>query len=241
MKLSKRILMSGVLRGLLCWLGSLYIRFVHLTTSWQVVRGDIPVQFWDSGKPFIICIWHGRFLLMPYVWRRDKPVHMLISAHRDGQLISRTIGHFGITTIEGSSSRGGAVALKRMMGALKAGEYVSITPDGPRGPRMRASEGVVAMARLSGVPVIPATYSVSRRKIMGSWDRFLLALPFGRGVFVWGEPIEVARDADDAAQEAARLRIESGLNAVCDEADGLMGHPPIAPADISDGQQGAAS
>lgn len=213
-------------------IAAVYIRFVYLTSRWQVVRGGIPAAYWDAGKPFILACWHGRFLLMSNVWRRGKTVHMLISGHRDGQLIARTIGYLGIHSVTGSSSKGGTTALKQIVSLLKAGGYIGITPDGPRGPRMRASDGVVAMARLSGVPVIPATYSVSRRRVLGSWDRFIVAWPFCRGVFVWGEPIEIPRAAGAGMQEEYRQRIEDALNDICREADQMMGHAAIEPAPI---------
>jgi lysophospholipid acyltransferase (LPLAT)-like uncharacterized protein len=117
-----------------------------------------------------------------------------------------------------------------MLRSLKSGISVGITPDGPRGPRMHASEGVVQVARLSGVPVIPCGFSAARRRTLGSWDRFTLALPFSRGLFVWGEPILVAHDADSAAMEAARRAIEAGLTSVTQAADRAMGHPPVEPA-----------
>ena len=130
-----------------------------------------------------------------------------------------------------SSSKGGAGALRAMLKALKAGDCVGITPDGPRGPRMRASDGIVNVARMSGAPILPATFGVSRGRVLGSWDRFLVAWPFGRGVIVWGQPIEVGRDADADALEDARARVEAGLNAVTREADRLSGRPPVEPAD----------
>jgi len=172
--------------------------------------------------------------MMPYCWDLSKTIHMLISEHRDGQLIARTVGHFGIKTAAGSSSRGGAKALRTMVKAIAAGEYVGITPDGPRGPRMRASDGIVHVARLSGVPVVPATYSSSRGRILGSWDQFLVAWPFGRGAIVWGKPITVPRDADEKTIESYRLGIEDELNAITREADELVGRSPVEPAEIAD-------
>jgi lysophospholipid acyltransferase (LPLAT)-like uncharacterized protein len=226
-KLHKRILKSDGVRHALCWLGALYIRLVRATAPWQVVNGDVPQAYWDQGKPFILAFWHGRLLMMPYVWPREKTIHMLISQHRDGQIIARTVGHFGIRTVAGSSSKGGAAALRAMVKALKGGEYVGITPDGPRGPRMHASDGIVAVARLAGVPVIPAAFGARRRKVLGTWDRFVIARPFSGGVFVWGEAIEVAKNADP---ESARAEIEAALNAVTAEADRLTGQEPVAPA-----------
>lgn len=234
----KRILGSDAVRRVLCWLGAQYIRLVHATGRWSVVRGDIPQALWERGEPFILCFWHGRLLMMPYCWNRRVAIHMLISQHRDGLIIARTVGHFGIRTIAGSSKRGGAGALRAMLKALQAGECVGITPDGPRGPRMRASEGIVSVARLAGVPIVPATFAVDRRHVLGSWDRFVVALPFARGVLAWGEPIRVPRDAEEADVEAARARVEDALNALTAEADALMGAAAIEPAPLD--AEGAA-
>lgn len=231
MGLAKRIGKSERLRGLLCWLGSLYIRFVHATGSWRVVNGGHAEALWDQDKPFILAFWHGRILMMPKSWRSSVPIHMLISQHRDGQLIARTVAHFGIDTVAGSTTRGGSAALRAMLKFLKAGECVGITPDGPKGPRMRASSGIVNVARLAGVPVLPATFSARRRRLLGSWDRFAVALPFSAGVFVWGDPIVVSRDASDGELERLRLEVEASLNAITVEADGLMGVETPDPAE----------
>lgn len=225
----KRVLRSEAVRRLFCWLAAHYIRLVHLSGRWRVVGGEVPKRYWDEGKPFILAFWHGRLLMMPYCWDHRRTIHMLISQHRDGQLIARTVGHFGIRTAAGSSTRGGAQALRAMVKALANGDYVGVTPDGPRGPRMRASDGIVSVARLAGVPVIPAAFGATRGRFLDTWDRFLLAWPFGRGVVVWGEPIAVDRDAGVDAAEAARRRIEDGLNAVTSEADRLCGRAPVEP------------
>ncbi|HEX9568083.1 MAG TPA: lysophospholipid acyltransferase family protein [Rhodospirillales bacterium] len=226
----KRVLQSEAARRLFCWLAALYIRLVHTSGRWTVVNGDVPKRYWDAGKPFILAFWHGRLLMMPYCWDHRHTIHMLISQHRDGQLIARTVGHFGIRSAAGSSTRGGAQALRIMVKALAQGDCVGITPDGPRGPRMRASDGIVSVARLAGVPVIPAAYGATSGRFLATWDRFLVAWPFGRGVIVWGDPIEVDRDAGPDAVEAARRRIEDGLNAVTAEADRLCGRTPVEPA-----------
>jgi lysophospholipid acyltransferase (LPLAT)-like uncharacterized protein len=227
----KRVIQSEGARRFVCWLGAVYIRLVGATGRWHVVRGEIPGAYWDAGKPFILAFWHGRILMMPYFWSRKRTIHMLASQHRDGRLISDTVAHFGVQSVAGSSTKGGAQAIRAIVKHLKAGECTGITPDGPRGPRMRASEGVVAMARLSGAPIIPAAYSVNRGRNLKSWDRFLLAWPFARGVCVWGEPITVPSDADPAALEAARQQVEAAINAVTEEADALVSRPAVAPAD----------
>lgn len=225
----KRILKSDAVRAAACWLGAQYIRLVWATGRWRIEGGDIPRAHWDAGKPFILAFWHGHLLMMPKCWDLSKPMHMLISQHRDGQLIARVIGHFGLGTAAGSSTRGGSGALRQMLKALKAGEYVGITPDGPRGPRMRATAGIVNVARMAGVPIIPCAYSCAPRKQLNSWDRFQVALPFASGVIAWGQPITVAKDLDDAGLEDARLRVEDAMNTLAHAAEAAAGHPPTPP------------
>lgn len=226
----KSIVRHPLTQAVLGRLIALYIELVFRTGRWEVVGGDIPGRYWDADIPFIMAFWHGRLLMMPHAWRRGRRVSMLISQHRDGQLIARAIAHYDVGTIAGSSTRGGMAALRAMLKALKSGEYVGITPDGPRGPRMRASAGLINLARLSGAPIIPATFSARRRRVLGSWDRFVVALPFSRGVYVWGRPIEVPAGAGEAALEACREEVENRLNALTMAADARMGHAAIEPA-----------
>lgn len=235
MSILKRILKSGVVRQALYRVGSVYIRLVHASGRWQTIRGDIPEHFWKSNSPFILCFWHGRLMMMPYCWDLRRPIHMMVSEHRDGQFIAETVKSFGVDTVSGSSSKGGAKALRALVKLLAEGKYVGLTPDGPRGPRMRASAGIVSLARLSGVPIVPVAYSVVRGWNLRSWDRFLVAWPFSRGVFVWGVPIEVARDADANAQEETRLQVEAALNALTQDADERMGRVPVESAALAEG------
>jgi lysophospholipid acyltransferase (LPLAT)-like uncharacterized protein len=237
--LIKRLGQSEAVRGLLCWLAAQYIRMVHVSGPWQVRDGEHVAPFLKPKRPFILVFWHGRLLMAPCAWPRGRTIKMLISTHRDGELIARTVAHFGIETVRGSKSRGGSAALRTMMKALEAGDDVGITPDGPRGPRMRVQPGAIALASLSGAPIVPLTFSSSRRRVLGSWDRFIVALPFGRGVLLWGEPLSVPRDADAALRETLRLELERRMNALTAEADRLAGHAPVEPepAELS----GAAS
>ncbi|MFQ5784753.1 MAG: lysophospholipid acyltransferase family protein [Alphaproteobacteria bacterium] len=230
MTIRKRLLRNGALRGAFPALAALYIRVVHATGDWRVSGGETPESYWRADRPFILAFWHGRLMMMPYCWPRGRAMNMLISRHPDGRIVARVIARFGLASVEGSSGGDGSAALRAALRALARGECVGITPDGPRGPRMRASAGVVELARLSGAPVLPAAFAASRRRLLESWDRFVVPLPFSRGVFVWGAPVEVARDADAAAREAARRAVEDGLNAVTAEADCRVGQSAIEPA-----------
>ena len=225
----KRLLRSRTAQACLTALVAGYIRFIRLTTPWEVVRHEVVGDMRAAGQPFIVAFWHGRMLMMAPMWPRGMAFHMLISQHRDGELIAEVMHRLGIGTVRGSTSRGGTGALRAMLRALSAGECVGITPDGPAGPRQRASDGIVTVARLSGAPIVPCAYSTRRRKVLGSWDRFVIAFPFGRGVHVWGEPIHVARDADAATLEAARMAVEDSLNACVRMADARFGQTPTEP------------
>ena len=231
--LPRRFVRGDALRRALCWLISLYIRLVYATSRWTIEGAEIPRYFHDAKRPFILAFWHGRLLMMPMAWRRDVPIHMLISGHRDGRIIADAVRHFGITSIAGSSSRGGGAALRTMVKTLKSGACVGVTPDGPRGPAEVASDGIVATARLAQVPIIPLAYATRRRRIMASWDRFHFAFPFTRGIHIWGEPITVPADADAAALDVYRRRVEDSLNALGREADRRVGHAVLTPSPAS--------
>ncbi|MSO75833.1 MAG: DUF374 domain-containing protein [Alphaproteobacteria bacterium] len=232
MRLWKRAVRRSGVRAFLAWLGAAYIRAVYMTTRWQR-HGDARFQALHAvGRPAVLCLWHSRFTMLPPAFDARHRTHMLISQHADGLLVAAIAAHFAIRTIPGSTRKGGGAAFRAMLKVLGAGDYVAVTPDGPRGPRMRASPGAVTLARLGGAVLLPMTYSTSRRRLLGSWDRFLLPLPFGRGVYAIGEPIEVPRQADDDMQEDFRLRLEQALNALTAEADRLCGHPPVEPAPV---------
>jgi len=224
---ARRLLRSSRLRGVLCWAIHLYIRFVYATNRWTAEGEEWPRRLRQDGSGFILAFWHGRLLMIPMAWQRPAPMHMLISAHRDGRIIADAVTYFGVQSIPGSTRRGGSAALRRMLKRLDAGDCVGITPDGPRGPAMTASGGIVNLARLAGAPIIPIACATSRRRVLHSWDRFNLALPFGRGIFIWGEPLEIAPDLDAEGLERARLLLESRLNEMAREADRRVGHPPL--------------
>lgn len=226
----RQFVRSDGLRRVLCYSIHLYIRFVHATNRWAVEGIEHPHRLREAGKPFILAFWHGRLMMIPMAWQRLAPIHMLISAHRDGRIIADAVAHFGVQTVTGSTRHGGSAALRAMVKSLAAGDCVGITPDGPAGPAMVASTGIVNVARLSGVPIVPVTFATSRRRTMRSWDKMQVALPFGRGAFIWGEPIDIASGLDEPGIERARQLIEHRMLEMVAEAEARVGHetaPPI--------------
>ena len=200
---------------------------VKHTTRWEAVNAGAAADAHAGTTPVIVAFWHNRLAMMPACWPSQAPFHMLISGHADGRLIAGTIAHFGYASIAGSSTRGGADALRQMARAVKEGASIGVTPDGPRGPRMTVSDGVLALARLTGAPILPLAVSVSRRIVLNTWDQLIIPLPFGRGAMIWGDPLTVPRDADEAALAALKEQLEQDLTRVSNEADNLTGHLAI--------------
>jgi lysophospholipid acyltransferase (LPLAT)-like uncharacterized protein len=227
---ARRLLENQIIQAIICWAAASYIRLVWYSGRWEVENTETLDQLVREGKPFIICFWHGRLLMFPPAWRWKAKISILISRHRDGRVIARALRHFGVGTIEGSTSRGGGKALRDLLRTLKGGEYIGITPDGPRGPRMRATAGVIRAARVANAPILPTSYAVSRRKVLGSWDRFVLALPFTQGVIRVGEPILPPASGSDVDIEASRKQLEDSLNELTTTLDARFGHAPIEPA-----------
>lgn len=205
----KRVLRHPRMLGLLAALLGRYLEFALRTTRWTL-HGAEHVAPHFAGRPAIAAFWHERLPLMPALWRLAQRqggtmrLHVLVSRHRDGRFIGLLVERFGLDVVHGSTARngqerGGAAGLRQMFDHLANGDHVAITPDGPRGPRRSAASGVAQLAALSGVPVLPCSAQTSRRWVLGSWDRMVLPLPFGRGVLVCQPPIAVARHAGTAA------------------------------------------
>lgn len=216
----KGFLKSSVGIFILSFLASLYIRFVYWTSSWTKKNFHLPEQFLKEGKPFLTCFWHGRLLMLPYGWvgRTTKPNHpffMLISTHKDGRLISKTVDWFGIKTIAGSTNRGGMEAFRDIINKARKGYVIGITPDGPRGPFESISPGTIKIAELSAMPILPITFSTSRAKIFKSWDKFFLPLPFSKGVIAWGDPIILKKGSLEENQN----KVQNALRKLTEDAD----------------------
>ena len=158
--------------------------------------------------------------------------HVLVSRHRDGRFIGAVVRRYGVGLVHASTSRGGAAGLRTMLRLLAAGDMVGVTPDGPRGPRRVAAPGVAQLAALSGRPVLPCAARSTRQRVLGSWDRMRLPLPFGRGVLVCGPPLTVPR-GPVARRRASLADIAAALTAACDAADAWAPERPDERGSVS--------
>jgi len=201
-----------------------YLGFCYRTTRWTLVGEANILPHARRGEPLIVAFWHERLPMMPMLWtvvHAQYPEtahwvpHVLVSQHRDGRFIGDIVSRFRLVMIHGSTSRGGAAAMRAMLKVLREGSPVAITPDGPRGPRRVSNEGAAQIAGLSRIAVLPTAASTRRHKLLPSWDRMMLPLPFTRGVLVCGEPVRV--DAKDS--HAGAEIITTALNEACRLAD----------------------
>lgn len=235
----KRLLSRPWAQEVVAFLVLLYVEGVRRSIRWEVRNGHHVQEVWAKRLPIIGCIWHGRVLMALEAWNQqyDRMV-ALASRSREGEIGSRFARWYKVGLVRGSShnpdkpdkSKGGQTAYRAMLRHLEAGGCGAITPDGPRGPRMRAGSGAVRLARDTGVPIFPVTWSTRGKWVMEkAWDKHCLPHFFTRGVIIWGEPIHVAKDASQEELEAARALLESELNRLTREADEAVGGPVMQP------------
>ena len=196
------------------FLGAWVLRLWRLT--WRVggrSRKDVHARraARGGGPGTVYLVWHSRILIGAPTFS-GIGLHVLISLHGDGEYIARTVDRMGFVTIRGSTTRGGARALREVVDVLRSGGDVIVTPDGPRGPRFRVQQGCVAAAALAGAPIVPVAFEIARAKRLRSWDRFVVPGLFTRVLVAFGEPIDVPADLDAAGVETWRLRAERAMH-----------------------------
>ena len=190
---------------------------VSLLRGWErTLRYEVDDRAGIAGKPvtenYIGALWHNRLLIFPLVLRRffpNRPGAALISASRDGDLLTDAIHRFGYDVIRGSSSRLGASAILQLTQMLASGRDVVITPDGPRGPAYELGPGIVFLAQKSGATVLPMNLEYSGSWRLGSWDRFIIPKPFSKVRVLISRPLRVKSTTTPDEFETERLRVQN--------------------------------
>lgn len=246
----RRLIRSAAAQAAFARALGLYLACVYRTTRWTLL-GEAPLHAAFRGpdgeaRTVIAAFWHESLPMMPMLWQQARQrlpamagmrAHVLVSRHRDGRFIGEVVRRFDLDMVHASTSAGGAAAkggagkggatgMRVLLRMLARGDMVVITPDGPRGPRRVAAPGVAQLAAVSGLPVLPCAARTSRARVLRSWDRMVLPLPFGRGVLVVGPAVPVERDDPLAALPA----IEAALTAACEAADAWVAAPAAARA-----------
>ncbi len=189
-----------------CWMATHRVRWICPPES---------VEHIEAGKPVIFAIWHESLATTLYT-HRGRGLIAMVSRHRDGELVTRLMHTFGFGTARGSTTRGGASALRTMIRCAKEGHPLAITPDGPKGPRRVAQKGVIEIARRSGAPIILVVPYAARAHRFRSWDRMALPWPFARQIELYGAPLTFAEDSDPAA---GLTQLQERLDALTERAE----------------------
>jgi len=217
------------------YLVAVLIGLLMTSIRWRGADRRALDDFMVANPGVIVVFWHERLFAMPYIWPSRRPLCALQSTHADGRMMAACIRRFGVGTIWGSSSRAALSGLRGMLRALDKGSSVAITPDGPRGPARVAARGAVALAQLSGRPILPLSWSANACWRTGGWDRMMIPKPFSRGRLLMGPPIHVpparrGTGADDETGGRDRLEryrrlVETSLTELGARADALCAAP----------------
>ena len=210
---------------LLAWCGPFLVR--RLSSTWKTrIEGLENFEAARAGnRGILIAIWHGQ-MLPPMSEHQGRDFCVLVSHSADGDLMAQLLRKFGYRTVRGSSHRGASNALRSLLDELEEGSIVVITPDGPRGPRHSIKRSLAWLARESRFAIVPIGVGFDRAWHLRSWDRFCVPKPRARVGLVWGTPIRVASDADDAAIEAATEAVRQEVFAAERRAFEIAGGTP---------------
>lgn len=228
---SERVEASSFRRRLYGSIGMLlaqYARLVHASTRLVAEPAEFERSY-TTHFPFVAAMWHGQNLMLPYVNQRGMPVDIIVARHADAEISGAALERFGFRLLRGAGARagkrdkGGTEALRAAVRSIRAGRTVGLSAEVPPGPARRATLGTVMLAKLSGAPIRPIAAATTHYVAFNTWSRMTINLPFGRLALVMGEPIRVAREADDAELERKRSELQQALDRVTMRAYELAG------------------
>jgi len=183
-------------------LGRGALQLLARTWRFRIVNAAAIDDLRSAKRNFIFSLWHGQ--LLPLLWHhRDEGVVLLISEHRDGELVARAAESLGYALVRGSTTRGADRALISIIRELQAGREVAITPDGPKGPAGKYAPGALIASQRSGAVILPIVAVADRAWRLNSWDRFMIPKPFARVTVAYGSPTNVLAATPRAASEEA--------------------------------------
>jgi len=193
-------------------------KLMALTYSFRELNGAGISPRQGKKNNFLYAFWHSRMLACLHFYRNYNAV-VLASMHKDGEIAAELVRRFGFFAARGSTTRGGAKALLDLKRLADEGRDIAITVDGPRGPRKTVGNGILYLAKLTGKEIVPFAFDAKWKIQLSSWDRFLIPLPFTKGVVAFGRPMKVPADAEDIEPYRKKLQEEMlGLDRECEEA-----------------------
>ncbi len=188
----------------------LFVRFIYFTSKKVFYHSNI-----DESSSFVVAFWHGELLMQPFNYKKLKPdgkVSAMISEHKDGEAITKTVEYLGIHSIRGSSSRGATKVLISAIKEIKAGNDIAITPDGPKGPRHSIADGIVAISQKTNAKILILNCKPTKYWQFESWDKFIVPKPFSKLEFFIQEPLDIGGLEIDEAKKLIKEKML--LNAI---------------------------
>ena len=197
---------------LISLLGSLYVLFVYKTSTINLKNRKNIDRLFKKKESFIYAFWHDQLLICPLTWQSEFEIKVLISKHRDGDIIARLISKLGFKAIRGSThksgktkNKGGLTSARQMIKSLKNGISIGISPDGPKGPRHKVSDGILSISRLSNSSILPVGIGFKKKWVLNTWDKFIIPKPFNQITIIWGEPLPALKNEKNINQIKSKL------------------------------------
>ena len=207
----KKIFKYSLSQKFLAYIGYIYILFVCITSKIKIKNDQLAKKMLLDKEPFILALWHSQLMMVGHVWKSKNTLNMLASSHSDGRFGSYIAGHFNLKNIS-IMAKNKSPSLRKVFKILNERNYIGITPDGPRGPNKKVSEGIIKIAMHSQVPIIPLGFASNKNFKLNSWDSFLITYPFSKCNFVWGEPITIPSSTKENEIEKYKIFLEDKIN-----------------------------
>jgi len=194
----KNFLKNYFIKKFLSLVGALYVYIVYISSQKTFINKDNFDKLILENKSFIYALWHDQLLLSPFTWQTKNRIDILISKHKDGDIIADLIKYHGFNSIRGSTNnpnkekeKNTISSIRKIIKTLKANVSIGITPDGPRGPRHKVSEGTINISRISNKKILPMALAYKEQWVLNTWDKFIIPKPFNKICIVWGDTIDI--------------------------------------------------
>ncbi len=211
----KKIFNNFYLKNIISIMGLTYILVTYYTSKKKLSNKSNIDILCKNNENFIYAFWHDQLLMCPFTWKNHFDILILISKHKDGDVISKVISYLGFKAIRGSThkkgktkNKGGFVAAKKILSALKEDICVGIAPDGPRGPRHEVSEGIINIARISDKKIVPVAMGFKTKWTLNTWDKFIVPKFFNFINISWGDPIEIKNKENSVYQGLLKKQLD---------------------------------
>ena len=224
----KKLLKNYIIKKFLSIFGALYIYFVYISSKKKFINKNNLDELLNEDISFIYALWHDQLLLSPLTWQSKKRIDILISKHRDGDMIADLIKFHGFNSIRGSTNnpkkekeKNSLTSVRKILKSLKKNISIGITPDGPRGPRHKVGEGTINISRISNKKILPMSLACKKKWVLNTWDKFIVPKPFNEICIVWGEPLDPQFDKIDISTQQHNL--EKSLISITELASNHIG------------------